>query len=157
MIQVLIPVALLANGIAAGVMLGNAIGPAALALELPYDRYVDMIKYLWPKYDPFVPILNALALALDAIIAIIVPRSQASDGVPVLFSLAAALLTILVVISLTKNVPINKYVTGLDPVTQPEDWPDRDPRSTWKKWNQIRVALALMALGAGLAGAAILL
>ena len=91
MIQVLIPIALLANGIAAGVMLGNAIGPAALALELPYDRYVDLIKYMWPRYDPFVPILNVLTLALYIAIALVVPAGQGAGEASGLFGAAAAL------------------------------------------------------------------
>lgn len=157
MIQVLVPVALLANGIAAGVMLGNAIGPAAFALQLPYDRYVGLIKYMWPRYDPFVPILNALTFALDIAIAVVAPPSRGGNGASGLFGLAAALVAALMVVSLAKNVPINKYVTGLDPARPPDDWPERDPRTAWKKWNEIRVTLVLLALGTGLAGAGTLL
>jgi uncharacterized membrane protein len=157
MIAVLIPIALLANGIAAGVMLGNAIGPAALALELPYDRYVDLIKYMWHRYDPFVPILNVLTLALDITIALVVPAGRGASAAAGLYGAGAALVAVLMAISVAKNVPINRYVTGLDPFSQPADWAARDPRAAWKKWNDIRVALVLTALGAALVGAAVLL
>jgi len=158
MIAVLVPLALFANGIAAGVMLGNAMGPAALALELPYARYVDLIKFMWHRYDPFVPIMNLLAFTLDIVIAVVASQqARGGAGAPVLFGLSAGLLAVLMAISVTKNVPINKFVTGLDPDSPPDNWTALDPRASWKKWNDIRVTLALTSLIAGLAGAAALL
>ncbi|MCW2881643.1 MAG: hypothetical protein JWQ95_5743 [Sphaerisporangium sp.] len=157
MIQALVPLALLANGIAAGVMLGNAIGLAAHALRLPYPGYVDLIKFMWPRYDPFLPITNVLAFGLDIAIAVIVHGERGGAGAPGLFGLSAVLLAVLMAISLLKNVPINKYVIALDPASPPEDWSERDPRASWKNWNQIRVVLSMAALVANLAGAAVLL
>jgi len=157
MIPALVPLALLANGIAAGVMLGNAIGLGAFAVELPYGRYVDLIKFMWPRYDPFLPIANVLAFALDIAIAVVVNGGRGGASASGLFGLSAALLAVLMAISLTKNVPINKYVTALDPARQPDDWAARDPRASWKKWNQARVGLALAALIVNLLGAAVLL
>jgi hypothetical protein len=158
MIPALVPLALFANGIAAGVMLGNAIGLGAFALVLPYARYVDLIKFMWPRYDPFLPIMNVLAFALDITIAVVVNGGdRGGSSAPALFGGSAALLIVLMTISVTKNVPINKYVTALDPASQPADWTRRDPRASWKRWNQVRVALALAALAANLAGAAVLL
>jgi uncharacterized membrane protein len=154
-VPALIAVALFMNGLAAGVMLGNAIGPAALALELSYPRYVELITYMWPRYDPFVPVLNVTSFALD--IAITIAVSGHHSGAAASFALSAALLAALMAISLARNVPINKYVTSLDPASQPADWERRDPRAQWKKWNDIRVALALAALIAALAGASQLL
>lgn len=158
MIAALIPLALFANGIAAGVMLGNAIGPAALALELPYARYVDLIKFMWHRYDPFVPIMNLLAFALDIAIAVVTcQENRGGVGAPTLFGLSAVMLALLMTISITKNVPINNYVTALDPASPPDNWTRLDPRVSWKKWNNARVALALAALIAGLAGTATVL
>jgi hypothetical protein len=157
MIRALIPLALCANGIAAGVMLGNAIGLGAFALDLPYARYVSLIKFMWPRYDPLVPILNILAFAVDVAIAVVVRGTPGGPSAPGLFGLSAALLAVLMAISVTKNVPINKYVTALDPATQPDDWAKRDPRADWKKWNQVRVGLALAALAGSLAGTGMVL
>ncbi|GAA3213985.1 DUF1772 domain-containing protein [Nonomuraea helvata] len=151
----LLALALFANGVATGVMLGNAIGLAAFALRLPYAGYVDLIKFLWPRYDPFLPIMNALAFGLDVVLAVTVSGGRAEATA--LFWLAAALLAVLMAISLLKNVPINKYVTALDPASQPNDWPERDPRVRWKTWNTTRVVLSLAALIANLVAAAILL
>lgn len=157
MIAALVPLALFANGIAAGVMLGNAIGAGALALELPYAGYVELIKFMWPRYDPFVPIMNVLAFAIDIALAVIVRGERGGTGAPLLFGVSAVLLAILMAISLAKNVPINKYVTALDPASPPDDWAQRDPRARWKKYNSARVALAMAALMLNLAGAAVLL
>ncbi|MFI7634268.1 anthrone oxygenase family protein [Nonomuraea sp. NPDC049400] len=151
----LLALALFANGVATGVMLGNAIGLAAFALRLPYAGYVDLIKFLWPRYDPFLPIMNALAFGLDIALAVMSSGERAAAAG--LFWLAAALLAVLMAISLVKNVPINKYVTALDPASQPNDWPERDPRVRWKNWNTARVVLSLAALIANLVAAALLL
>jgi hypothetical protein len=156
MIRALVPLALLANGIAAGIMLGNAIGPGALALTLPYGRYVSLIKFMWPRYDPLVPILNVVALLCDLVV-VVRPGDRNPASVRGLFGLSAALLAVLIVISLTKNVPINRYVTGLDPAQQPADWAERDPRDSWLRWNRLRVALSLAALFGGVGGVAVLM
>jgi hypothetical protein len=152
-IPVLVPLALLANGIAAGIMLGNAIGPAAFAARLDYGSYVALIKFMWPRYDPLVPILNVVALAGDVAVVLIERRW----AVTVWFGPAAVALVVLVVISVAKNVPINRYVTRLDPERPPPEWPASDPRAEWTVWNQIRVLLILVALVAGLVGAGTLL
>jgi hypothetical protein len=153
MVPALVPLVLFANGIAAGIMLGNAMGPAALALRLSYARYVDLIKFMWHRYDPFVPAMNALAFAVDAVLAAIVHGT----GAAALFAVSGALTAGVMAISLTRNVPINRYVTGLDPASPPGDWPERDPRARWAKWNHARVALSMAALIANLAGAGVLL
>ncbi|GAA3083803.1 DUF1772 domain-containing protein [Streptosporangium carneum] len=157
MIKALIPLTLFVNGIAAGVMLGNAIGLAAHALRLPYAGYVDLIKFLWPRYDPFLPITNVLAFVLDVVIAVLVRDGRDGVVAAALFGASAALLAVLMAISLFKNVPINKYVTALDPGAPPQDWAERDPRASWRNWNQVRVVLSLAALVTSLAGAAVLL
>jgi uncharacterized membrane protein len=145
----LVVLALLATGLAAGVMLGTAIGPAPLALALPYDRYVQLIQYMWPRYDPFMPITNGVALAACAALALVAPQPTTRP----LYAVGAVLLIALMVISVTKNVPINRYVMSLDPRHPPADWTARDPRARWRNWNLLRTALAVSAFAASLAGA----
>jgi uncharacterized membrane protein len=157
MIPALVPLALFANGIAAGVMLGNAIGPAALAVELPYERYVTLIKSMWHRYDPFVPIMNGLALLCDIALAVVVHAERGGTAQPGLFGVSAVMLAALMTISVTKNVPINKFVTALDPANPPANWPDCDPRERWNRWNQLRVALCMGALVVNLAAVTVLL
>src|SRR5258708_15741449 len=153
MIRLLAPMAGLANGIAAGVMFSTVIGIVPLTLVLPYDRYVQAIRFLWPRYDPFMPVINGAAFLLDAAVTVL----AAKEPDRALFGLAAALLAAVMGISLIKNVPINKYVTSLDPARQPSDWSERDPRLRWRNWNLARTSLALLALTANVAGIGVLL
>ena len=138
----LLAVAVLASGLGTGVMLSTVIGMVPMTLALPYDRYVEMIQFMWPRYDPFMPLMNGLAFVLDVVLAIVLGDDPAR---PFLVA-GAVLLAAVMVISVVKNVPINKYVTGLDPRNQPDDWDRADPRQRWRQWNTIRTSLAVLAL-----------
>jgi uncharacterized membrane protein len=153
MIRLVAPAAILANGVAAGVMFSTVIGIVPLTLVLPYDRYVQAIQFLWPRYDPLMPIANGAAFLLGIAVAVLAGDKPER----ILFGLAAALLAAVMSISVIKNVPINRYVTSLDPVRQPSDWAERDPRIRWRNWNLARTSLALLALVINVAGVGMLL
>jgi uncharacterized membrane protein len=70
-----------------------------------------------------------------------------------LFLLACLLTISVMVVSVTRTVPINQWVVGLDPDDMPADWADRDPRQTWRTWNAVRSSLAIAALAVGLIAA----
>jgi len=150
LIAPLVPAVLLANGLAAGVMLSTVIGTVPLMMVLPYDRYVHLVQFLWRRYDPFMPIANGLSFAADVVLAVTEPAARP------LWCAAAALLACVMVISVWKNVPVNRYVMSLDPAARPEDWPRRDPRAFWRRWNLIRTSLAVAALAANVAAVAVL-
>jgi uncharacterized membrane protein len=151
--QVLVPLALMANGIATGVMVSTVIGLAPMSLAVPYESYVRTIQFLWKRYDPFMPIMNALACVLDLALALTVTDPAARA----FFGAAGLLLIVVMSISVVKNVPINRYVMSLDPRAQPADWAQADPRVRWRNWNLVRTTLAVLALGANLVGAGVLL
>ncbi|MEO3806400.1 DUF1772 domain-containing protein [Nonomuraea sp. B1E8] len=153
MISLLIPLSLAGGGLAAGVMLSTVIGIEPYTKAMPYDGYVRAISFLWPRYDPLMPIVNAITFLADAALAVMAP----SAGARALYTAAAALLALVMAISVVKNVPINKYVTSLDPGDPPPDWAARDPRTRWRTWNLIRTVLVLAALAAAGAGAATLM
>lgn len=153
MTQLLVPVTLLANGIAVGVMLSTVIGLAPMSLAVRYETYVQTIQFLWKRYDPFMPIMNGLACVLDLVLM----TTVANPGGQFLFGLAGGLLIVVMTISVVKNVPINRYVMSLDPQTQPADWAEADPRVRWRNWNLTRTSLALLALVANLAAVAVLI
>lgn len=152
MIRVLVPLGVLCNGIAAGVMLSTVIGIVPLTFALPYDSYVRTIQFLWPRYDPLMPIMNVTTFGLDAVLAI-----WGGQRARALFGIAAVLLLAVMVISVVKNVPINKYVAALDPQQAPRGWAALDPRPRWRAWNLARTGLALLALAANVAAAGMLL
>jgi uncharacterized membrane protein len=150
MIRVLVPLVVFANGVAAGVMLSTAIGVVPMTLALQYTRYVQTIQFLWPRYDPLMPALNAVAFVGDVVLAVVAPSGS-------LFAVAAVLLAAGMFVSVTKNLPINRYVTALDPDACPANWAQRDPRVRWRTWNLVRTMLVLLALATNLASAATLL
>jgi hypothetical protein len=150
MIRVLVPLVLFSNGIAAGVMLSTVIGIVPMTMALPYAQYVQTIRFLWPRYDPLMPTLNVTTFVVDSLLAFVAPTGH-------LFGLAAVLLATVMVVSVTKNVPINKYVTSLDTDTCPADWAERDPRMRWRNWNLVRTLLVLVALTINVVAAATLL
>lgn len=153
MVAFLVAVILFCHGLAAGVMVSTVMGMVPLTLALPYGRYVEMIQFMWPRYDPFMPIMNGIALLGSVAMAVLGPGALVRG----LFGLAAVLLVVVMVISVVKNVPVNRYVMSLDPEERPGDWPERDPRRYWRKWNTIRTALVVVAFAANLTAAAALL
>lgn len=153
MVRVLVPLALLANGVATGVMVSTVLGLAPLTLAVPYESYVRTIQFLWKRYDPFMPATHALACVLDLVLAFTAPTAAARA----LFGAAGVVLVVVMAISVVKNVPINRYVMSLDPLSQPPDWAQSDPRVRWRNWNLLRTALALLALVANVVAVAVLL
>ncbi|GAA0526034.1 DUF1772 domain-containing protein [Paractinoplanes ferrugineus] len=152
LVPTLLALALAGNGIAAGVMLSTVIGIVPLVLVLPYERYVNTIQFMWPRYDPFMPITHAVTVVLDIVLFVVVDVPAAR----LLFGAAAVVLTVVMVISLVKNVPMNRYVMSLDPNRQPADWSRTDPRPSWRNWNLLRTTLAVVALAGNAAAAAAL-
>jgi uncharacterized membrane protein len=145
---VLLTAAVLLNGIGAGIMLATVVGIVPFLLTMPYQRYVETVKFLWPRYDPMMPILNVATVVLDVALTF-----TATGRTRTLVPVAGALLLSVIVISVTRNVPINRYVTALDPARSPADWPTRDPRVRWRNWNLLRTLLATAALTVNAAAA----
>jgi uncharacterized membrane protein len=134
-------VAIAANGIAVGIMLSTVIGIVPMFLALPYGRYVQTVQFLRPRFDPVMPVTNGCALILDVVLAL----TAKSPGAVTAFAIAAVLLASVMGVSITKNVPINRFIMSLDSERQPEEWTRLDPRATWRTWNLIRTSLALAA------------
>jgi len=150
--QLTAPLAAVLNGVAAGIMLSTVVGIVPMMLTQPYGPYVRTVQFLWPRYDPLMPILNGAALVLAVLSA-----ATAGDvpARPVL-AVAAALLAGVMAISVTKNVPVNRFVGGLDPARPPADWARLDPRQRWRRWNLIRTALATLAFVTNVTATALL-
>ncbi|MEU6079085.1 DUF1772 domain-containing protein [Streptomyces sp. NPDC047108] len=152
LVQVLMPLALLAGGLAAG-GLAISVLAAPLFTTLPTGMYVPVHKGLVTRFDPFMPISLLSCLLCDVALTI------AADGpaVRLLAALAALLLACAMTVSLTKNVPINRWLATLDPQALPADFERLDPRERWIRWNRVRGALAVAALVANVSAAALLI
>lgn len=142
MFEVLIPVVLLANGLAAGVLMGTQLGGWPLLESLPPARYVHAHAFLSTRYDPFMPICFLVTAVGDGVLAGLADDARTAA----MFAAAAALALLTVTISLLKNVPVNRWLQSLDPDDLPEDFAERDPRRHWGGWNWARTALAVLAL-----------
>lgn len=151
-VGILLPLALLANGLAAG---GLAISVLASPLfrSLPTAMYVPVHQGLVTRFDPFMPITLVGALLSDVALAVAEPRAV----VRLTSALAAALLATAISVSLKKNVPVNRWLATLDAERLPADWDRLDPRDRWIRWNRVRGSLAAGAFLANVSTAAFLL
>lgn len=140
-LQIFLPLALLGTGLAAGGLMISVLGGAPLLLSLPVDRYIPVHKFLVTRFDPFMPISLVGGLVCDGVVV-----GFSSGAARVLAILAVIALLIAVTISLTKNVPINRWVYSLDPNSVPANWDQLDPRIRWRNWNALRAAFAVLAL-----------
>ena len=153
MSQVLVPLVLLLNGLAAGVLVGTQLGGFPLLESLPPERYVEAHAFFSTRYDPFMPacligtVLGSAALALTA------PTAAGTT----LFLVAAASAAGTVAISIAKNVPVNRWVRTLDPEALPDDFAQRDPRRHWGSWNRARTGLVVLAMVVNCVAAGLLL
>ncbi|MEV2275901.1 DUF1772 domain-containing protein [Nocardiopsis sp. NPDC049922] len=142
MAWILLPLAMVGSGLVTGGMMIAFLGGAPLLLRLPREQYVPVHMFLVSRFDPFMPICLLTALVSDALLVLAAPHATAR----VLAGAAALLLVAAITVSLTKNVPINRWVARLDPDDLPEDWESVDPRRRWRDWNAVRTALAAAAL-----------
>jgi uncharacterized membrane protein len=152
-LQVLVPLVVLANSLAAGVLVGTQLGGWPLLVELPPERYVQAHAFLATRYDPFMPACLLGAALGDVLLTTLAPGT----GLRVLFALAAVFAAATVTISIVKNVPINRWIRTIDPHRLPEDFADHDPRRSWGTWNQARTGFAVLALLVNCAALAALL
>ncbi|MQY11635.1 hypothetical protein SRB5_17540 [Streptomyces sp. RB5] len=153
MIEVVAPVVLLVNGLAAGVLLGTLLGGFPLLASLPDDRYVHAHAFFATRYDPAMPLCLLATLAGDVWLGLLADDPAART----LFWAGAVLAAVTVTISLTQNVPVNKWVQTLDPDNLPENFAAVDPRWRWGAWNQRRGAITVLTLLLNCAGVALLL
>jgi uncharacterized membrane protein len=151
MLSLLAPLVLLVNGLAAGVLLGTLLGGWPLLAALPDDRYVHAHAFFATRYDPAMPACLLGTLAGDIALAADT-RSGTARG---LFLAAALLAVSTIAISLSKNVPTNKWIQTLDPQHPPAELLDR--KRQWGLWNRRRSLLTLLALLVNCSALAVLL
>lgn len=143
MLALLAPVVLLLNGLAAGVLLGTLLGGWPLLAALPADRYVEAYAFLATRYDPAMPICLLGTLAGDVTLASL-PSVGRHPAAQALFLVAAALAVTTIAISVSKNVPTNRWIQSVDPDAPPADLPAR--KAAWGVWNRRRSLVAIAGL-----------
>ncbi|MGW3497527.1 anthrone oxygenase family protein [Streptomyces sp. NPDC001020] len=151
MLNLLAPLLLLLNGLAAGVLFGTQLGGFPYLASLPTDRYVHAHAFFGQRYDPAMPICLVGTFVLDVVLAI----GAADTAARTLFAVAGVLAAATAGISLTKNAPVNRWMRTIDPENLPEDF--QDPRGSWGAWNRRRSLLTIVALVANCAALGFLL
>ena len=142
MIHLLLPLLLLANGMAAGGLMIALLGGAPLMFVLPIPDYIVVQKFLTTRFDPFMPICLIVTILMDGTLAATTPTAPFRWLALVSCVLTASAISV----SLTRNFPINKFVRKLDPENIPENWSEVDPRVRWRNWNAVRTTLTVTAL-----------
>ncbi|MFI9340496.1 DUF1772 domain-containing protein [Streptomyces sp. NPDC052773] len=151
MLNLVTPLLLLCNGLAAGVLFGTQLGGFPYLASLPTDRYVHAHAFFGQRYDPAMPICLVATVVLDAVLAV----GTADAAARTLFAVAGVLAAATALISVTKNAPVNRWMRTIDPDNLPRDF--RDPRREWGAWNQRRSVLTIVALVANCAALGFLL
>jgi uncharacterized membrane protein len=142
-VELLVPIVLLASGLAAGVMMWTQLGGWPLLTSLPPDRYVATHAFFATRFDPFMPACMLLTVGGDVALAALATRAATP-----LFLSAAVLAAGAIAISLLRNVPVNSWIRSLDPTNLPADFPAVDPRRSWGAWNRARAVLTVTAFAA---------
>jgi uncharacterized membrane protein len=149
----MLPLALLANGIAAGVLLGGELGVVPYFKSLPVDRYIHAHTFVTGRYDPFQPICMLITVILDITIAV----TTAQPAVRLLC--VAAVLAILCVIGVarTRTARMARWLKKVDPAALPADFDPVAFRTSWSTWNRRRVGLGVAAFACNVAAVGVLL
>lgn len=142
MLVIMVPLALVASGLGAGVLLWSAVCGMPLLATLPADGYVRTHQFWAPRFEPFQPICVAVCAVTGVVLAVTAPVTAAR----VTFACGATCAAAVIVVSATRNVPIKKWVMSLRPDDLPDDWQQRDPRRVWGRWNLVRTTLSVALL-----------
>lgn len=153
MSQLLVPLVLVMNGLAGGVLVGTQLGGWPLLESLPPDRYVQAHAFFSTRFDPFMPGCLVGTVVGDVLLGFTAP----SLVVGALFLVAGAVAIGSVAISIARNVPANRWIRTLDPAALPADFAERDPRRSWGSWNRARTGLVVLALLVNCAAVGLLL
>lgn len=131
-------IALLSSGLGAGVLTGTQLGGFPLLASLPDRQYLTTHAFFATRYDPFMPACLITTTLVTA------HRATSNTGMSRTYLLGAATSALLTaVISVSINVPINRWVQAVD-LTGP--LPDvTKVRSRWGRANAARSVLGTVA------------
>ncbi|MFA1538350.1 anthrone oxygenase family protein [Actinomadura monticuli] len=148
-VDVLLAVFLLLSGVLAGVLFAVETAIVPVVAVLPADRYVQVHRLLDRRFDPMMPRVNKVALAVCAALVVV------ADGVWPRVAVGCAGLCVVgvAVVSEGWNVRMNRVIDGWDPAAPPADWPG--VRARWASANRARTLLAAAGFGAAIAGASL--
>jgi uncharacterized membrane protein len=145
-VQALAGVFILLSGTLAGVLVAVEVAVVPMLARLPGNRYIEVHRLLDPRFDPLMPNINKVALAVGLALIIL------GRGIPaqVCFGLAEAGIVGVALVSELSNVRINRLMDRWDVTRLPQEWPRL--RVRWAQSNRGRTAIALAAFATAIAG-----
>ncbi|WP_433172878.1 anthrone oxygenase family protein [Actinoallomurus sp. CA-150999] len=145
---VLIGLFLLGTGSLAGVLLAVEMAMVPMLCALRGDRWVEVHRLLDPGFDPLMPRVNRVVLALGIVLIVVAGPAPAR----VAFGLAVAGIVGVALVSELRNVPMNRRIDAWAADGLPDDWPRL--RERWARANRLRTLFAAAGFAAAVCGAA---
>ncbi len=134
--------AILCTGLAAGVFLGHWRGISVAMPDLDLSSFVQLQQIVHVHFVPLMPILLFGAAVTSIIWAFFLRKSRKKAGFRLVFGSAVAM-TLVLLLTLIINVPINNNL-----MTWSIETPPPDLMKLWRPWeisHSIRTLLALAA------------
>lgn len=129
-------------GVIAGILVGSAISANALSI-LPAEAWVLQHQAADRLFSKIMPVLmwsGVLCLGANSFFA----REQAR----LCFAVAAALYALVILVSVVREVPLNRRIKSWSADSPPDDW--ALVRHTWSSGHALRTGLAVAGLVIGL-------
>ncbi|MFC6883285.1 MULTISPECIES: anthrone oxygenase family protein [Actinomadura] len=148
--DVLLAVFLLLSGALAGVLFTVEVAIVPVVAALPGERYVQVHRLLDRRFDPLMPRVNKVALAICVLLVVL------AGGVwpRVAIACAGACVVAVAVVSEGWNVRINRVIDRWEPDAPPDGW--TGVRTRWAAANRVRTLFAVAGFAAAIAGTALI-
>ncbi|MDN3353345.1 anthrone oxygenase family protein [Actinomadura sp. DC4] len=143
----LIGLFLLGTGALAGVLMAVEMAMVPMLRALGGERWIEVHRLLDPGFDPLMPRVNKIVLAVGLVLIVVVPSTPAR----VSFGLAAAGIIGVALVSELRNVPMNRRIDGWAAAGLPDDWARL--RARWARANRLRTLFAAAGFAAAIFGA----
>jgi Domain of unknown function (DUF1772) len=141
MAAIITTLSLLVTGLLTGNELAVALFIHPVLYLVPDQAHATVVRPLAAKLGRWMPFWYALSLVLAIAQGILAPHTLAR---PLVWT-AAALLALIVVLSILLPVPINSQIARLDPARLPANW--LSLRRRWDVYHGIRVLLLIAVDG----------
>jgi uncharacterized membrane protein len=144
--QILTVIFLLLSGALAGVLFTVTVAVVPVIRQLPGAQYAQVHQMLDKRFDPMMPHLNKVSLALCVALAFLVDGTWPTLSVVV----AGVCIVGVAVVSERYNVRINRAIDRWDPECPPADWTAVSSR--WARANHVRTVIAIAGFGIAITG-----
>lgn len=148
-LQLLIAVFVLLAGLLAGVLFAVEMAIVPTIQALAPEPWINVHILLDRRFDPMMPRINKVALAISAVLIVFTP----GIGAKLAFGVAAVCIVGVAYVSEAYNVRMNKKIAAWDLADLPQDWGAL--RARWASANRVRTLIALAGFVATIAAVAL--